>query len=68
MLVLERYEKQSIVISDEVVVTVLTTRGRKVRLGIEAPRDVPVHRQEVCERIRLEGGGVRGLGEGNCSQ
>jgi carbon storage regulator len=54
MLVLDRYEKQSIVIKDDIVVTVLNARGRKVRLGIEAPKDVPVHRTEVHKRIRGE--------------
>lgn len=47
MLVLTRKSNQSIVIGDDVVVTVLEVRGDHIRLGITAPRDVPVHREEV---------------------
>lgn len=50
MLVLSRYEDESIVIGDDIVVTVVEIRGGKVRLGIEAPRDVPVDRSEARER------------------
>lgn len=50
MLVLSRYEDESIVIGDDIVVTVVEIRGGKVRLGIEAPRDVPVDRIEARER------------------
>ena len=51
MLVLSRKKNESIVINDNVVVTVVEVRGYKVRIGIEAPRDVTVHRQEVLEAI-----------------
>lgn len=51
MLVLSRKKNESIVINDNVVITVVEIRGDKVRLGIVAPRDVPVHRQEVYEAI-----------------
>ena len=51
MLVLSRKKNESIVINDNVVVTVVEVRGDKVRIGIEAPRDVTVHRQEVLEAI-----------------
>lgn len=51
MLVLSRKKNESIVINDNVVVTVIEVRGDKVRIGIEAPRDVTVHRQEVLEAI-----------------
>jgi len=51
MLVLSRKKNESIVINDNVIVTVVDVRGDKVRLGIEAPRDVSVHRQEVLEAI-----------------
>jgi len=51
MLVLSRKENESIVIDENIVVTVVEIRGDKVRLGIEAPRDVPVHRKEVAEII-----------------
>jgi carbon storage regulator len=51
MLVLSRKKNESIVINNDVVITVVEIRGDKVRLGIEAPKDVPVHRQEVYEAI-----------------
>lgn len=51
MLVLSRKQKESIHISDNVVVTVLEIRGNRVRLGIDAPRGVPVHRTEVHEML-----------------
>jgi carbon storage regulator len=51
MLVLSRKKNESIVINNDVVVTVVEIRGDKVRLGIVAPKDVPVHRQEVYDAI-----------------
>ncbi len=51
MLVLSRKKNESIVIDNTITVTVVEIRGDKVRLGIVAPRDVPVHRQEVYEAI-----------------
>ncbi|MFN9717363.1 MAG: carbon storage regulator CsrA [Planctomycetota bacterium] len=54
MLVLSRKKNESIVINDNVVITVVEVRGDKVRIGIEAPRDVAVHRQEVLEAILHE--------------
>jgi len=54
MLVLSRKKNESIVIGENVVVTVIEIRGDKVRLGIEAPRDVAVHRKEVLEAILRE--------------
>ena len=56
MLVLSRKKNESIVINNDIVITVVEIRGDKVRLGIEAPKDVPVHRQEVYEAIH----GVKG--------
>ncbi len=53
MLVLTRHVNQSIVIGHDIVVTVLQIRGDQIRLGIDAPRDVQVHRQEVF--LALEG-------------
>ena len=47
MLVLSRKKDESIIIRENIVLTVVEIRGDKVRLGIEAPRDVPVHRREV---------------------
>jgi carbon storage regulator len=54
MLVLSRKKSESIVINDDVVITVVEIRGDKVRLGIDAPRDVPVHRKEVVEAIQKQ--------------
>ena len=52
MLVLSRKQKESIFIDDHIVVTVLSIQGDKVRIVIDAPREMPVHRQEVHERIQ----------------
>ncbi len=52
MLVLSRKKNESIVINDCVVVTVIEIRGDKVRLGIDAPKEVPVHRREVYDAIK----------------
>lgn len=54
MLVLSRHRDESIMIGDDVVVTIVDIRGDKVRLGIEAPTNIPVHRQEVYEAIKRE--------------
>jgi len=51
MLVLSRKKNESIIINDQITVTVIEIRGDKVRLGIEAPKDVSVHRREVYEAI-----------------
>jgi len=52
MLVLSRKINETIIINDNIVITVVDIRGDKVRLGIEAPKDVPVHRQEVYDAIK----------------
>lgn len=52
MLVLTREPDKAIIIGDDIIITVLEIRGDKVRLGIEAPREIPVHRQEVYEAIK----------------
>lgn len=54
MLVLSRKKNESIVIDERIVITVVEIRGDKVRLGIEAPREVPVHRSEVHAAIQSE--------------
>jgi len=54
MLVLSRHRDERIMIGDEVTVTVVDIRGDKVRLGIEAPPEIPVHRREVYEAIQRE--------------
>ena len=54
MLVLSRQRDESIIIGENVVVTIVDIRGDKVRLGIEAPQEIPVHRREVYEAIQRE--------------
>jgi carbon storage regulator len=54
MLVLSRHRDESIIIGDDIVITIVDIRGDKVRLGIDAPQDIPVHRQEVYEAIQRE--------------
>jgi carbon storage regulator len=54
MLVLSRQRDESIIIGDNVVITVVDVRGDKVKLGIEAPREISVHRREVYEAILRE--------------
>ena len=54
MLVLSRQRDQTIMIGDDIEITVVDIRGDKVRLGINAPKSVPVHRKEVYEAIRRE--------------
>jgi carbon storage regulator len=75
MLVLTRKSNQSIMIGDDIEVSVLAIMGEKVRIGIQAPRDIPVFRKEVYLEIQQErlGGGkgpreevdaaLRGLGD-----
>jgi carbon storage regulator len=54
MLVLSRQRDESIIIGDNIVVTIVDVRGDKVRLGIDAPTEIPVHRQEVYDAIQRE--------------
>ena len=54
MLVLSRQKDESIIIGDNVEVTIVDVRGDKVRLGITAPKEIPVHRREVYEAIQRE--------------
>ncbi len=77
MLVLTRKTNQSIMIGDDIEVSVLAIMGEKVRIGIQAPRDIPVFRKEVYLEIQQEHGGasndareevdaaLRGLGDGS---
>ena len=54
MLVLSRKKQEQVVIGDDILVTVVDVRGNKVRLGVDAPKDVPVHRKEVHTAIKRE--------------
>lgn len=54
MLVLTRKKGQSIVIGDNIEITLIDVQGDQVRIGIEAPRDVPVHRKEIFLEIQEE--------------
>ncbi len=54
MLVLSRQKDESIMIGDDVEITIVDVRGDKVRLGITAPKEIPVHRMEVYEAIQRE--------------
>lgn len=54
MLVLSRKKDERIIIGDQITVMVIEIRGDKVRLGIDAPKEVTVHREEVYEAIRRE--------------
>jgi len=51
MLVLSRKKNEKIVINESIVVTVVDVRGDRVRIGIDAPRDVPIHREEIHQAI-----------------
>lgn len=54
MLVLSRKKNERIVIGENIVITVVEIRGDRVRLGIEAPQEVPIHRSEVHAAIKME--------------
>ncbi len=54
MLVLSRHRDESIMIGDDIVITIVDIRGDKVRIGIQAPTNVPVHREEIYEAIKRE--------------
>ncbi len=54
MLILTRRVGETLMIGDEVSVTVLDVKGNQVRIGVEAPKEVEVHREEVYERVQAE--------------
>ncbi len=62
MLILSRKLNEQIVIGEQIVITVVAIRGGNVRLGIEAPSDVPVHRQEVYDALVKQDGKAAALG------
>jgi carbon storage regulator len=64
MLVLTRKSNQSIMIGDEIEVSVLSVMGEKVRIGIQAPQKVPVFRKEIYLEIHREASGVAPLADG----
>lgn len=53
MLILTRKAGETVLIGDDISITVLNIRGNQVKIGIEAPKDVTVHREEIYERIKL---------------
>ena len=53
MLILTRRVGETLVIGDDIVVTVLSIKGNQVRVGVKAPKEISVHREEVLERINL---------------
>ena len=65
MLVLSRKKNESIVINDDITVVVVEIRGDKVRLGVEAPKEVPVHRREVYDAIKRSENGEAKENQGN---
>lgn len=65
MLILTRRKGETLMIGDNIDVTVLDIRGRQVRLGINAPKDVSVHREEIYQRIQKEKEGEDEQGEGS---
>jgi carbon storage regulator len=64
MLVLSRKKNESIVINNDITIVVVEIRGDKVRLGVEAPKEVPVHRREVYDAIKRSEAQADGVNSG----
>lgn len=63
MLILTRRVGETLVIADDITVTVLGVKGNQVRIGVNAPKNVPVHREEIYQRIKGESGGDGGTAD-----
>ena len=65
MLILTRRMGESLVIGDNITITVLGVKGNQTRLGVDAPRDVSVHREEILNRIKSDNPPEEGESDGN---
>jgi carbon storage regulator len=63
MLILTRRVGEALMIGDDVIVTVLGIKGNQVRIGVNAPKETPVHREETYKRVKKEGALIRRLTE-----
>jgi carbon storage regulator len=64
MLILTRRVGETLMVGDDITVTVLGVKGNQVRIGVNAPRNVAVHREEIYERIKLEQNQKEGASHG----